>query len=73
MVRNLYLVLVVGIRSVALYVILSGLFSWIARLIVTRGSGLGIPILAMLLPIFGGLLLWVLAKPFATLLTKDLE
>jgi len=27
----------------------------------------------MLLPLVGGILLWILAKPCATLITKDLE
>jgi hypothetical protein len=73
MIRNLYLVLVVATRSAALYVILSGVFAWGAGLIMSGGSGFGLPLILMLLPIVAGLLLWFLAKPFAVLVTRDLE
>jgi hypothetical protein len=73
MIRNLYLVLVVATRSAALYVILSSVFAWGVALIMSGGSGFGLPLFAMLLPIVAGLLLWFLAKPLAVLLTRDLE
>src|SRR3954468_4684982 len=73
MIRNLYLVLVVVIRAVSAFVILSGVFAWGTGLVVTRGVGLGIPLLAMLLPVVSGILLWFFAKPCAALITRDLE
>jgi len=73
MIHNLYLVLVVVARATGVFVILQGVFAWATGLVLTRGVGLGMPVWAMLLPIVGGLLLWVVAKPCAALITKDLE
>jgi hypothetical protein len=42
-------------------------------LIVSRGINGGLQLVVMLLPLVGGILLWILAKPCATLITKDLE
>ena len=73
MIRNLYLVLVVVARAAGVFLILQGLFAWATGLVVTRGAGLGIPVWAMSLPIVGGILLWLLAKPCAALITRDLD
>lgn len=73
MIHNLYLILVVVARATGLFVILQAVFAWATGLIMTRGVGLGIPVWALLLPIIGGILLWLVAKPFATLITRDLE
>ena len=70
MIRNLYLVLVVVTRAVSVFVIISGVLAWGTGLVVTRG---GAPLLAMLLPVVSGILLWFLAKPCAALITRDLE
>ena len=73
MIHNLYLVLVVVARATGVFLILNAVLSWVTGLILTRGVGLGIPIGALLLPIVGGVLLWLVAKPCAALITRDLE
>lgn len=73
MIRNLYLILVVGTRTAALFLILSGLLQWVTSLLIAGGSGLGIPLLALVVPVVAGLVLWFLAKPIASLATSGLE
>jgi hypothetical protein len=63
---------VVLLRAVALYFIASGVIAWGSGLVLTMGR-FAMPWLLLLIPIVGGILLWLLAKPFATLITKDLE
>ena len=72
MTRNLALILVVVLRLIGLYLIANGLFGWLAGLLLTGGN-MGMPLVAFLLPIFKGVLLWFVAKPCAILITRDLE
>ena len=73
MIHNLYLVLVIVARATGVFLILKAVLSWGTGLILTRGVGLGVPVWALLLPIVGGVLLWLVAKPCAALITRDLE
>ncbi len=68
MIKNLYIIIVVVLRFAGLYLVARGLFG-----IPFLAFGIGIPFLAFLLPILGGILLWWVAKPCATLIMNDLE
>lgn len=73
MIHNLFLIVVVVFRALGFYCLASSLLGILVGLIVSRGINGGLQLVVMLLPLVGGILLWILAKPCATLITKDLE
>jgi hypothetical protein len=73
MVHNLFLVVVVVFRALGLYYAGSAILGFIVGILLTRGMMGGSPLMVLLVPLSGGILLWVLAKPCATLMTNDLE
>ena len=49
------------------------MLGFIAGAVLAQRMGGASPLIVMLLPLIGGMLLWIAAKPCAALVTKDLE
>ena len=73
MVHNLFLIVVVVFRALGLYYAGSAVLGFIVGAVLTRGMMGASPLMVLLLPLIGGILLWVLAQPCAALMTRDLE
>lgn len=69
MIQNLYLVVVVAIRLWGVFMVLSGLYVFLLNLLIVHGGGPAVA--ALLWPIVAGVILWILAKPIARLVTTN--
>lgn len=76
MIRNVYIVVVVGLRLAGLWFIVgSALAMFLINLVGGgfRGQGAGFALIPTLVPLVGGIALWICAKPIASAVTANLE
>lgn len=74
MVRNLYLILVVGFRCVGLWLVARAVIGLLFATLLGRSfQGVLAPLISLAPSLVGGLLLWFLARWIAALIVKDLE
>ena len=69
MAQNLYLIVAVAVRLWAVFMVLSGLYAFLLNIIIVH-EPTGVT-LAFIWPIIAGIILWLLAKPVARLVTTN--
>jgi|GEM_PF-3849912 len=69
MTQNLYVIVVVAIRLWSVFIVLSGLYAFLLSALIVHGPASVLP--ALIWPVIAGIILWVLAKPIARLVTTN--
>ena len=73
MIKNIRIIIIVALRLFAVFFLASGLISILLVLLLNSGRVSEFSLANVAIPVVGGILLWLLAKPCADIVTHGID